>query len=142
MKSIYRISLMIILGGVLSACASGEAFVGLKKPDEGKSRVYAYRTFNLLQSGIYPSVHLDSKPVGKLKNGGYFTFPVSPGMHTMSLSGDFIQWHYKDYSFPVAIEPNKTYFYRLKTISNTGYTFAPVDEEEALEALKKLNAVE
>ena len=142
MRNILRMSLMIILAGALSACATGEKFVGLEKPDEGKSRVYAYRTFDLLQSGIYPSIHLDSKLVGKLKNGGYFSFSVSPGMHTVSLSGDFLQWHYKDHSFPVAIEPNKTYFYRLKTISNTGYTFTPVEEEEAMKALKKLNAIE
>jgi len=142
MKYHLKVLIAVSVATLLSACASGPAFVKLENPDQGQAKVYVYRTFNLMQSGIFPDVYVDSNLVGKMKNGGFFAFSAKPGTHTVTLSGNYLQWHYNDHSVPLAVAANETYFYRLKTISNTGYAFKEVDKEEALKELKELKAVE
>jgi hypothetical protein len=105
MRNLLLLILLTLLGG---CSATGKPFVRLDNPGEKEARLYVYRPAHLAQSGIYPTVSLDSKPVGDLKNGGYLTFLVPSGNHSLSFSGSFVQWMYGDRTYPISVDGSRT----------------------------------
>ena len=144
MRSLAIIFLVVLL----SACAAtGKPFIRADNPSEQEARLYVYRPTHFIQGAIYPTVYLDSKAVGELKNGGYLTLVVTPGEHLVTLAGGFLQWGHSSRTYHVSLEPGRTYYYKLdpnmrgegnRTIM--GYSFGRVEEENAAIAqLQSLN---
>lgn len=142
-----------VLLALLTGCsAGGKQFAGIEAPATGFAKVYIYRPSAFIQSGIYPDIELDSKLVGKLKNGGFLALQVSPGEHTLAITGNYLQWSHPNRSFPLTFEAGKTYYYKLQPfvsgggvvggvyLANHGYSFAQItDEEIAVSELSKLH---
>ncbi|HKI62458.1 MAG TPA: DUF2846 domain-containing protein [Mariprofundaceae bacterium] len=138
---------------LLASCsAGGKQFAGVEKPDSSYAQVYIYRPAAFAQSGIFPDIEMDSKLVGKLKNGGYLSAKVKPGDHKLAVTGNYLQWNYREHLFDVSFEGGKTYFYRLQPftgpgggyaggvyLANYSYSFARMDDQAAaLAELEKL----
>jgi len=147
MMTIRSVLLLALLGFLVSGCASGEKFVGLESPDKNQARVYLYRPFNLMQSGVFPDVLVDSKEVGTLKNGGYLTFTVPEGLHKITLAGGFLQWGHSDRDFALEAADGETCFYQLDTTTSqqgtytlVGYAFFKAEKDVAMTELVKLKA--
>jgi len=147
MMTLRPIIMMALLALLITGCATGEKFSGLESPDKNQAKIYLYRPFNLMQSGVFPDVEIDSKEVGVLKNGGFVTFAVPAGQHTITLSGGFLQWGHSDRNFKLDAEEGKTYFYQLDTTTRqqgtytmVGYAFFKTEKDVAMEELVKLKA--
>jgi hypothetical protein len=145
--------MIVLLFALLAGCsAGGKQFSGLEKPATASAQVYVYRPSALLQSGIFPDIEIDSKLVGKLKNGGYLRFQVEPGEHKLSVTGNYLQWNHATREFDVSYEAGKTYFYQLQPfvasgggmvggvyLANHSYSFMLVEnEDDAVAELQKL----
>ncbi len=142
-----RYLLAAITAIFLTACAAtGKAFIPAESPGKELARIYIYRPAYLLQSGIFPSISVDEKPVGDLKNGGFVTFLVPAGQHTLSLSGSFFQWGHPTRQYPIVAEAGRIQYYKLDPnvrgngfVTTYGYGFGEINEGPALEDLAKLN---
>jgi len=147
-RNIIMVSLLTML---VSCSAGGKPFSGLEKADTTYARVYIYRPSAFIQSGIFPDIKLDSKLVGKLKNGGYLSLKAMPGDHKLAVAGNYLQWNHMPRTFDVSFEGGKTYFYRLQPfasgggmvggvyLANHSYSFMKIEDQAvALPELGKL----
>ncbi len=154
-RIVLRSLLLISLATVLAACsATGKQFGGLEKPESGYAHVYVYRPFTFKQSGIFPDIKLDSKLVGKLKNGGFLMIKAEPGDHKLAVTGNYLQWSHAPRTFDVSFEREGTYFYKLQPfvsgfygprriggvyLLNHSYSFVRIEDRNvALAELKTL----
>lgn len=128
---------------LLTACAGGAPFVVKDAPSSVESRLYVYRPFQIGQMGAYPTVSLDGKQIGQLKNSGFLTLATSPGQHILGFyrQGRF-HWPYAERDYPVTTNAGKTSYYKLETYlqGRTGYSYSlrPVKEATALKELASL----
>ena len=144
MRSLAIILLVVLLG---ACAATGKPFVRADNPSEQEARLYVYRPSHFIQGGVYPTVYLDSKAVGDLKDGGYLTLVAAPGEHLVTLAGSFFQWGHSSRTYRVSLEPARTYYYKLDPYMRgegnrilMGYSFGRVEEENAAIAqLQSLN---
>ncbi len=142
-----RYMLAAVAAILLTACAAtGKAFVPAESPGDKLARIYIYRPAYFLQSAIFPSISVDGKAVGDLKNGGFITFLIPPGAHTLSLSGSFFQWGHPARQYQFSAESGRLQYFKLDPnirgngfVTTYGYRFGEVKEGTALEELSKLN---
>jgi len=105
---------------LLSSCSAGGAkFSGIEQPYDNFAQVYIYRPSSFVQSGNFPDLALDATNIGQLKNAGFLSFQASPGEHSLSITGNVMQWIHRDANIPLKFEAGKTYFYKL-TVSVSG----------------------
>jgi len=143
----------------LSGCgASGPQFKASPTPDaSGNARLYVYRPDTMI--GIInwdvPFIHLDDRPLTRIRIGGYLVVPVPAGRHTLKTTESFMG---KDTGkvrgqTVFEVEAGSTVFMRytekFKTFrpiilpnvtvidSNGDFRFEPVVEKAALEELKE-----
>ena len=151
---ILRSLFIVVTLTLLSGCGAGGAkFSGLENPAKDMAQVYIYRPSAFVQSGNFPDVALDGKEIGQLKNGGFLRFNAPAGKHTISLSGNMMQWIHRDANIPVTLKAGETNFYKL-TVSMGGsgsgvnigfgqvhgFGFVQItDENVALKDLSELN---
>lgn len=69
----------LIAASLLSACATGPAFVAAQAPREGHAVVYVYRQSHLLGAGVKHGVAIDHRPVGTLVNGSHLRSELAVG---------------------------------------------------------------
>ncbi len=137
--------IVIVFTIFISACASGRPFTVMEKPSDNESRIYIYRPFTFVQSGIFPTISIDREEVGKLVNGGYVTYKLASGEHVIGLTGNFFQWSHDDRYFDVNLKAGKTHYFKLDpSMTSKGkglihsYSFNEQSETIALEELKDL----
>lgn len=149
----FRNLLIIAALALMTGCGAGGAkFSGLEKPTDNLAQVYIYRPSAFVQSGNFPDMALDNQEIGQLKNGGFLKFKAPAGKHSLSITGNVMQWIHKDATATLTFEAGKTYFYKL-TVSMDGsngvnvgfgqhhsFGFKQItDEKQALADLAELN---
>jgi hypothetical protein len=88
--SFARRAAVVVLAGMLAACASGPKLAEMKssipevKPTEG--RVYFYRAGSMMGAAIQPNILVNGKVVGESKPGGFFFVDLAPGAVEVSTS--------------------------------------------------------
>lgn len=125
---------------LLTACAGGAPFVVKNAPSSVESRLYVYRPFQFGQSATYPTVSMDGKQIGQLKNSGFLTLVTSPGQHNLGFYGQSrFQWPYAERDYPITTNAGKTSYYKLETYlqGRTGYSYSLRQVKEAT-ALKEM----
>ena len=141
-----KLCLIALCAGLGACAAGGRPFVKAEPPAANEARVYVYRPAHLQQSGTYPTVSLDGKPVGGLKNGGFLALSMPAGDHVFTFDGGFLQWGHRarDYQFTVA--GGAVHYYKLDPSMNGdgnrirfGYGFGPVSEATARAEMQGLN---
>ncbi|CAH0990981.1 hypothetical protein SIN8267_01082 [Sinobacterium norvegicum] len=108
-KTCKGIVLALAAFSALSGCtASGPKFSGLSEseltPDSKKSYIYLYRDNQFVGSAGVQPASIDNNICVKLKNGGYWSFEVESGQHTVALlpTASFDKFKKPEITFPVA----------------------------------------
>jgi hypothetical protein len=146
---------LVVLTLALLAAVSGNAsvFEPTLGADDAHAVVYLYRPA-AQQPGLakplrraYPEVLLDGEPVGTLPYNRYLSFRVTPGNHTVRVTGlsrAAKGWELRDLEQKISAEAGQTLFLRLKVEFNTQemnigqpkasyrYWLGPVDANDAV----------
>lgn len=151
LMALRNVSIVIGLALLSSCAASGAKFSGIAKPSDHSAQVYIYRPSAFVQSGNFPDLALDGAKIGQLKNGGFLSFQAPAGEHSLSITGNALQWIHRDRNVPLKLEAGKTYFFKLTvSVSGSGginvgfgqhhsFGFQQItDEEKALAELSEL----
>jgi hypothetical protein len=149
---------------LLAGCgATGEQFkVGAIKPPSGRALLYVYRPSTVVGIGN-PDVaflHLDGRPLTRIRIGGYLAVPISPGQHkattTQSMAGSdtgkvlsarsfsahagstvYLRYTEGFSSFVPIVLPNTAVI-----LSSTYHRFDAVPEREALAELAETQVIQ
>jgi len=124
---------------LVSACATGPAFVAAQAPRAGHAVVVVYRQSHLLGSGIAHGVAIDRQPMGKLVNGSYLRLEVPVGEQFV----DLLAQGCSRLKQPLLLRPGQTTFVQLALVNKTiaiggryyydfGCELHPRSESEAL----------
>jgi len=110
MSRLFNAKAILILGFVLAGCTAGLPY-HQAKPDfaklaPGKSRVFVYRTLNMVEL-VHPRViWIDAKPFGDALSGTVTFRDVNPGQYIFSEAG-------RRAKIRVQLRPNEAMYLRL-----------------------------
>lgn len=106
---------LVLVGGLLmSACATGPAFIVSEGPADGNALIYLYRPKAMGAGAKTPTVRINETHTVELYNGGYAEIEVPPGRNRLWIAKASI--FETDWSGEVLVdaEPGKSYFVRFQ----------------------------
>ena len=71
--------LLLSLGLLLQACATGAPFQAVEEIPTSKALVYIYRPGGFVGGGVVYDVHVGETEIVALRSGGYFPYFADPG---------------------------------------------------------------
>ena len=123
-----RLTVLFLLAAVVSGCAS---FVASGPPFDEKiflesdsATFFVYRPEHFFFAGRVPNLYVDEVDRGSLRDGGYMSFNVQPGTHTLTLRGDIFWWPVQPLTVKINVSSNQKYFLRLG-MSRDGFVMTP-----------------
>lgn len=138
---------VLFLGAIallLTACAPGPKFSGLKTPKNDQEDVYLYRKSALFAMGSKFDVELDGNKVGDLYNASYLHLQLPQGKHILKVSPGALA---QSSILEIQSEPNKIALYEYDFVTGPlanpffiGSSIQPRTQEQAIADMKELNA--
>lgn len=116
--------LCIVIGMILSACATGPKFTEAPAPPADSGLVYVYRLPSLVASVYDARFYVDGTRVAALSPDGYTYFAVKPGAHAFTQDWPILMmtaWG-RQLRVPLSVRPGETHYFRFQIGSNyAGY---------------------
>jgi len=132
-----------MIGALLAGCSAAPVFHSVKSsipavaPD--KSRIFVYRSNNLLTFAIARIISVDGKEVGDSFSGTAFYFDTSPGKHVISTHND-------ETKLEIDVKPSATIYVKASFINqNSGFgtaSLAITDKNSAENDMHYTNLIE
>lgn len=112
-----KISILALCVTLITACATGPAFIPMERAKSDTSVVYIYRPYMFKGSAASPKIYIDDEFIGKLGSGNYVVKELSSGEHDILVGkkeGEHINWAPDTILQKVKIEPGKEYYFRME----------------------------
>ena len=136
MKTLTQIAILVLIGSIFSACASGPGFSevnpSLVSDQPGKERIFFYRPSSL-GAAIQPDVMLNNEKVGQAQPWGFFYVDRPPGDYKVVTSTEV------ERAVSFILEKGQTRFIRLSISMGffVGHVYGElVDESVGLPEIK------
>ncbi len=100
---------------MLSGCAAtGPPFQAANLP-ASDALVYVFRSNALTGCVLTPTIEVDGKKAGELRNGGYLPLYMSEGIHVLSVPFEIWDWNIRCNTLSMELKPGEVYYVALET---------------------------
>lgn len=133
------IVILLLMGLFISGCIpTGQPFSPVKEMASSDAVIYIYRPFNMVGGARMYTIWVDRQEMGKLTNGAYEPFVVSPGTHKVELKEDVLLGRGDEFEITVESVANSANYLRFGSDWAAGKAkLKSVDDSVAIPELEK-----